>query len=341
MSNYQSTARKKRQNLIIVEGNYEKNQLAELIFKCFPELNIKKEDVWIYETNIYLLYKDIEDAYGENWAKDNIDIDLPFVISKKKNPDNLQYKNNFNNIILVFDYERHDPYFREEKILEMQEYFTDAADNGKLYINYPMVESYLDLYQLPDNDFSNREISVSLRPGKKYKTLIKEKSIVASKINFLYKLDRLLERCFHVRDVEKRKKCCDKILQLSSKNDVEIFVEIVLQEAGAQNIAGEKNTLINWVNSQEYINTNQTYWNYVRNILKQIIWHNISKANKIQFGQYQIPANQYKEYFERLDLTKILEKQNLASRDAVTGFIWVLNTCLFFIAEYNFKLIED
>ena len=107
MSNYQSTARKKRQNLIIVEGNHEKNQLAELIFKCFPELNIKKEDVWIYETNIYLLYKDIEDAYGENWAKDNIDIDLPFVISKKKNPDNLQYKNNFNNIILVFDYERH------------------------------------------------------------------------------------------------------------------------------------------------------------------------------------------------------------------------------------------
>ena len=79
----------------------------------------------------------------------------------------------------------------------------------------------------------------------------------------------------------------------------------------------------------------------MRNILKQIIWHNISKANKIQFGQYQIPANQYKEYFERLDLTKILEKQNLASRDAVTGFIWVLNTCLFFIAEYNFKLIED
>lgn len=54
------------------------------------------------------------------------DIDLPFVISKKKNLENLCYKNDFTNIILVFDYERHDPQFSADKILRLQNYFSDA-----------------------------------------------------------------------------------------------------------------------------------------------------------------------------------------------------------------------
>jgi hypothetical protein len=58
---------------------------------------------------------------------------------------------------------------------------------------------------------------------------------------------------------------------------------------------------------------NLTYWKYIRSVLKQVIHHNISKANKIQYGQYQILENKYKEYFERLDLTEILKVQNLAS----------------------------
>lgn len=55
----------------------------------------------------------------------------------------------------------------------------------------------------------------------------------------------------------------------------------------------------------------------------------------------QIPEGKYREYFERLDLTKILKEQNLVSTDQEKGFIWVLNTCVFFVAEYNFNLIEE
>ena len=32
--------RKRSQNLLIVEGNHEKNELFALLFKCFPEMNI-------------------------------------------------------------------------------------------------------------------------------------------------------------------------------------------------------------------------------------------------------------------------------------------------------------
>lgn len=137
MSDYTNDVRKRRQNLLIVEGNHERNKLFWLLFKCFPEINIDIDDVWIYGTNIYMLYEDIVKEYGSKWADEEDDIDLPFVISKKQYPDSLRYKEDFINIILVFDYERHDTNFSEDKIMKMQKYFADAADMGKLYINYP------------------------------------------------------------------------------------------------------------------------------------------------------------------------------------------------------------
>ena len=109
--------RKRSQNLLIVEGNHEKNELFALLFKCFPEMNIDIDDVWIYATNIYQLYDEIVSEYGEDWY--DTDVDLPFVVSKKKYPDELRYKEDFVNIVLVFDYERHDTYFSEEKIFSI------------------------------------------------------------------------------------------------------------------------------------------------------------------------------------------------------------------------------
>ncbi len=47
------------------------------------------DEIWIYGTNIYQLYDDIVKEYGEEWEKENEDIDLPFVISKKRYPDKL------------------------------------------------------------------------------------------------------------------------------------------------------------------------------------------------------------------------------------------------------------
>ena len=90
--------RNRSQTLLIVEGNHEKNELFWLIFKCFPEINIDMDNVWIYGTNIYLLYEDIVKEYGADWADEEMDIDLPFVISKKQTPDDLRYKDDFTRI---------------------------------------------------------------------------------------------------------------------------------------------------------------------------------------------------------------------------------------------------
>ena len=52
-----------------------------------------------------------------------------------------------------------------------------------------------------------------------------------------------------------------------------------------------------------------------------------------------IKSEQYRESFESLDPGIILDKQNdFSSTD--TGYIWVLNTSVFIVADYNFSLDE-
>lgn len=340
MNNYRGELRKRSQTLLIVEGHHEKNKLFWLIFKCFPEINIDMDEVWIYGTNIYQLYDDIAKEYGDEWAKESNDIDLPFVISKKKHPDRLRYKEDFTNIILVFDYERHDTKFSEKKILEMQNCFVDATDMGKLYINYPMIESYKHLQQLPDFNFSERKILASLQPGEKYKLLVKQESILSPIIDFPHRIDNLLEKHFNVSDKDKREMCCNKILEISSISDIENVIHNALRGVIDDiRLPTAKYMLADWVRNNNYACENQTYWIYMKSVIQQIIIHNICKANRILYEEYLIPEDEYRECFERIDLAEILKEQNLVSKDFKNGFIWVLNTCVFFVAEYNFKLL--
>ena len=225
MNNYAVETRRRSRSLLVVEGKHEKDELFWLIFKCFPEMNIDIGDVWIYGTNIYKLYEDIVKEYGNDWAKDEMDVDLPFVISKKEHLETIYYRNDFTNIILVFDYERHDPAFSEEKILEMQHCFADSTDMGKLYLNYPMIESYLHLKSIPDEEYINRKIPVSLQPGDKYKGLVKSESVIEKAVELPHRIDDLLagDR-YRVSNVEKRNGCCDAILKLSA-NELEKELE--------------------------------------------------------------------------------------------------------------------
>lgn len=338
MNNYKVEARVRSRSLLIVEGKHEKDELFLLLFKCFPELNININDIWVYGTNIYMLYDDIVREYGNDWANEDLDIDLPFVISKKEQSEKLCYRNDFTNILLVFDYERHDPKFSEEKITEMQRCFVNSTDMGKLYLNYPMVESYLHLKSIPDEDYSNKKIPVSLQPGARYKSLVKKESVIASYTEFPDRIDDLLKgEKYRIDDDIKRRKCCEAILQLCD-NDEEKELEKIL------NIIGDerkeltlKYQLKDWISHVGYINMNMTYWEYMRKIFQEIIYHNIHKANIIQnkVGDDE----DLRKQFEQIDLFGILKVQNEVSRNVDHGFVWVLNTCVLLIPDYNVNLI--
>lgn len=332
--------RRRRQNLLIVEGHHEKNKLMKLLLQIYQEIDISIDDIIIYGTNIYLLYAEIEKEYGEMWTE--VDVDLPYIVSKQKGYSVSLNKNDFMNILIIFDYERHDPNFSEEKISAMQRYFNDVADVGKLCINYPMIESYQHLFSIPDSAYAERRVSRLLQPGTKYKALVKG-TVIAKMINLPDKIKEILNKRFSVDNIEICNNCVEHILQIGTtdtgvKEAVRDILENILEE---EKLLTAENQIEVLIRISGYAYNGKNYYEHMREIFNGIIIQNICKANKILSGEYDIPEEDMESYFNGLDYLKILQKQNESSRDEMEGIIWVLNTSVFFVPDYNFNLVQN
>lgn len=309
MNDYEE-GRKRGRSLLVVEGEHEKDRLFWLILRCFPEIEIDEGNIWVYHTNIYILYDDIVREYGEGW----------------------------------FDYERHDPNFTETKIMSMQQTFTDSTDMGMLYINYPMIESYQHMKNLPDSDYINRTVSASINAGAIYKNTVKKNSVIAPMVDYPHRLEDLLSNRFVIDNPVIRMKCCERILALNSVGDIETEVECIINNImDGKKALTAKYQLIDWIHKQHYAEHGLTYWQYMRNVLRKIAVYNILKADYIQNETKNTDEddNSYRRHYENIDFLNILNIQNELSRDRQNGYIWVLNTCIMYIAEYNFRLIEQ
>ncbi|MBF4693528.1 hypothetical protein [Fusibacter ferrireducens] len=338
MNNYNwLTPRRRRRQLFIVEGDHEKYELMQLLLKCYPELEVNLDDIIVYKTNIYMFYKDIEKKYSDGWDEDQID--LPWIISKNMDWEPL-YKKDFTNILLIFDYERHDPNFSEEKIMIMQQYFNDVTNVGQLYLNYPMVESYQHLLQIPDREYIHRTIPVGLQPGQKYKSLIKD-TMIAKSVNLPIKIKEILSQRFQLSDHEACNSCVEQLLQINDTKDLKEQIEEVLSDVlGINDLKTAKHQLADTLMRIGYLDSGVTYYGYMRKLFNHIIGHNIWKAHRIQSGEFEFSDSMIKEWFRNLKLDIILSVQNHVSRDTENGFIWILNTCVFLIPDYNFDLVE-
>lgn len=170
--------------------------------------------------------------------------------------------------------------------------------------------------------------------------------MIEKSIEFPHKIVRVLNERYDIDDEKMCQKCCQEILNISDECGIDRKIENILQGIIERDrIQTAKYQFKELVVKMGYISSGQSYWAYMRRILQQIICHNILKANLIQkgayHGEYQNNKEQLKKCFERLDLIEILKTQNTSSRDSQNGFIWVLNTCVFFVAEYNFSLIFE
>lgn len=332
MNNQLTYTRQRRRQLFIVEGHNEKNTLLSLLIRCFPEVDIDLDDVIIYGSNIYNLYNSIQNYYGEDWYNDEDGIDLAFLVSSLKQIDKL-YKEDFTNIFIVFDYERHHPFFSEDKINKMQEYFKDSTDVGQLYINYPMVESYLDFSSSDTVDFLDKKLLINSETSN-YKNKCNKNEF--AKVIDLYKnRDNHLVHKFNITDTIKWTECMENILSITTSNNISDEITQILSSELDQSYI---NTAIHFfTNILERCNYN--YYDYVRKTFQQIIKQNILKAYKIQQGTTSNLT--LTETFHSIDLLRILHKQNQASNlPDPDSFIWILNTCIMLIADYNPALID-
>lgn len=146
--------------LIILEGEKLDYKIIDSLIKKYDFKS--KIEIQIYKTEIYTLYSKIK----KNYPDDMDDIDITAILKQKFSDFNFN-KDDFGEIYLFFDYDRHHHTASDEKINELLNYFNEETDKGKLYINYPMVESFFHINFENINDYKNATFPI----GKGYKSL--------------------------------------------------------------------------------------------------------------------------------------------------------------------------
>ena len=139
--------------LFVFEGKEREPQL----YRAIESLFFPKETdaiVCSFENNIYELYRQIVQL-GE--GADIVSVLREQLDGREDNPlKDITASSAFAEIYLFFDYDLHHRLSLDEinrRLREMLVMFDDETTNGKLYINYPMIESIRHTKELPDADY--------------------------------------------------------------------------------------------------------------------------------------------------------------------------------------------
>ena len=149
--------------LLIVEGAKQEKALFRALLACY-QLDLEYE-IYSYGTNIYELY---EKMFSDG-MQDELSL-LGVLKERAAAGDRWLFDQDYSDILLVFDYDPQDDRFSPERLETMQDYFNESTDNGKLYVNYPMVEACKHFLKMPDAEFINR--MVDLDDVSRYKQIV-------------------------------------------------------------------------------------------------------------------------------------------------------------------------
>lgn len=149
--------------LLIVEGAKQEKALFRALLACY-RLDLEYE-IYSYGTNIYELY---EKMFSDG-MQDELSL-LGVLKERAAAGDRWLFDQDYSDILLVFDYDPQDDRFSPERLETMQDYFNESTDNGKLYVNYPMVEACKHFLKMPDAEFINR--MAALDDVSRYKQIV-------------------------------------------------------------------------------------------------------------------------------------------------------------------------
>lgn len=156
-----------RNILFIVEGEADEPVFIKKLFKvCYSKQNYK---TYTYKTNLHNLAKRLEEDYPD-FDKEEIDIQLILRSFEQCANKKAILNGSYTDIFLIFDFEPQQDYPRFNTIRRMLETFNDSTSLGKLFINYPMMQSYKHFSHLPDDSFCDNKVTIE--QCKKYKELV-------------------------------------------------------------------------------------------------------------------------------------------------------------------------
>ena len=169
--------------LFVFEGCKDEPKIYATIKALYFEK--ESEDIkYIFNSNIYGLYDIIMKEYSDfNGIDDVADV---VSILRKIHPDsdlkNIERSSEIDQIFYFFDYDFQQVFHEKErhpsdslkkcmeinndKVRKMLNFFHNETEMGKLYINYPMVESLKFTKHLPDSQYNSYQVTLNECHGK-------------------------------------------------------------------------------------------------------------------------------------------------------------------------------
>lgn len=147
--------------LFVFEGEERECRIYETLKKLFFPKD-REEIIFSFGNNIYNLYSELKgyDGYG-----DLVSIMRESLVSGEDNPLSGVAASDITDIFLFFDYDIHNSQLTidemNRRVQGMLELFQEETENGKLYINYPMVESICYTKELPDRNYCSYSVAIS------------------------------------------------------------------------------------------------------------------------------------------------------------------------------------
>ncbi len=175
--------------LFVFEGKADKTYFEAIKRLFFPA---KSEPfLCTYNSNIYSLYTKLKahDALKEMLEVDTVSVLKEILLEKGDETLKDIREDEVSEIYLFFDYDfQEDSRTLEEnnsRLSELLDYFTDETGRGKLYINYPMVESLRYTQELPDNNYWQYVVTRQRCQEEKFKHQVYEFSFYKSNLEYL------------------------------------------------------------------------------------------------------------------------------------------------------------
>ncbi len=175
--------------LFVFEGKDDKTYFESIKRLFFPA----KSDTFVctYNSNIYSLYTKLKshDALNEMLEVDTVSVLKEILLEKGDETLKDIREDEVSEIYLFFDYDfQEDSRTLEEnnnRLSELLDYFTDETGRGKLYINYPMVESLRYTKELPDNNYWQYTVTRQRCQEENFKHQVHEFSFYKSNLEYL------------------------------------------------------------------------------------------------------------------------------------------------------------
>lgn len=157
--------------LFIVEGECDEVRFLKKLFET--SRRNQNYSTYTYTTNIHVLAQILYDEYPD-FDSDEVDIQLVLKSHENTNRKKELLSRKYKDVYLIFDFEPHHDTPHFDTLRRMISFFNDSTSRGKLYINYPMMQSYKHFNKLPDDDFKDKKIDISNVAN--YKQIVGEES---------------------------------------------------------------------------------------------------------------------------------------------------------------------